>query len=62
MFQALYNANLAVGLGGSAISAIDTALWDITGKMLGVPISVLLGGSIREKVPVPATGLYYTED
>ena len=62
MFQALYNANLAVGLGGSVISAIDTALWDITGKMLGVPISVLLGGSIREKVPVPATGLYYTED
>ena len=62
MFHALYNANLAVGIGGSAISAIDTALWDITGKILGVPISDLLGGSVRDRVAVYATGLYYTEE
>ena len=61
MFHSLYNANLAVGYGGSAISAIDTALWDITGKVLGLPISDLLGGRIRNSVPVYATGLYYTE-
>lgn len=34
----------------SAISAIDIALWDIHGKMLGVPIYQLLGGLVREKV------------
>ena len=61
MFHALYNGNNAVGLGGSAISAVDTALWDITGKALGQPIYNLLGGKIRDRVAVYATGLYYTE-
>ena len=61
MFHALYNGNNAVGLGGSAISAVDTALWGITGKAFGQPIYNLLGGKIRNKVAVYATGLYYTE-
>jgi len=61
MFHSIYNANLAVGFGGSAISAVDTALWDIAGKALGVPVCDLLGGKIRDSVPVYATGLYYTE-
>lgn len=61
MFHSLYNANLAVGFGGSAISAVDTALWDITGKVFGLSVSDLLGGRIRDSVPVYATGLYYTE-
>jgi galactonate dehydratase len=34
----------------SAISAIDQALWDILGKHLGVPVHVLLGGAVRERV------------
>jgi galactonate dehydratase len=29
---------------GSAISAIDQALWDLRGKILGVPVYMLLGG------------------
>ena len=61
MFAALYNPNLAVGFGGSAISAIDTALWDIAGKATGLSVSDLLGGRVRDKVAVYATGLYYTE-
>ena len=61
MFHSIYNANLAVGFGGSAISAVDTALWDITGKTLGMSVSDLLGGRIRNSVPVYATGLYYTK-
>jgi len=61
MFHAMYNANVAVGYGGSALSAVDTALWDITGKAMGVPISTLLGGRVRDTVAVYATGLYYTE-
>ncbi len=35
---------------GSAIGAIDVALWDIRGQALGVPIHVLLGGPLRDSV------------
>ncbi|MYD09443.1 MAG: mandelate racemase/muconate lactonizing enzyme family protein [Chloroflexi bacterium] len=45
----------------AAISAIDIALWDLRGKLLGQPVSALLGGRRREDVRVYATGLYFTE-
>ena len=62
MFQTLYNGNDAVGIGGSAISAVDIALWDIAGKASGLPVSALLGGRVRERIAVYATGLYYSEE
>ncbi len=34
----------------AAIAAIDTALWDIKGKALNVPVYELLGGRVRDKV------------
>ncbi|MAF11232.1 hypothetical protein CMK11_12340 [Candidatus Poribacteria bacterium] len=34
------------------ISGIDIALWDIRGKVLGLPISELFGGPVREGVPI----------
>lgn len=43
------------GYGGAemrAISAIDIALWDILGKVAGRPVSQLLGGPLRDGVPV----------
>ncbi len=61
MFAALYNANVAGGFGGSAISAVDIALWDIAGKATGLSVSDLLGGRVRDRVACYATGLYYTE-
>ena len=35
---------------GSAMGAIDVALWDIQGQALGVPIHALLGGRVRDRV------------
>ena len=35
-----------------AISAIDTALWDLAGQYSGQPIYNLLGGRNRERIPV----------
>lgn len=38
----------------SALSGIDQALWDIKGKLLGVPVYELLGGPTRDRVEVYA--------
>jgi L-alanine-DL-glutamate epimerase-like enolase superfamily enzyme len=35
-----------------AVSGIEMALWDLAGKILGVPASTLLGGRFRDKVRV----------
>ena len=37
---------------GTAVSAIEVALWDIAGKAAGQPIYRLLGGKVRDKVRV----------
>lgn len=37
---------------GSAVSAIETALWDLAGKIEGVSVHKLLGGKIRDRVRV----------
>lgn len=51
-WQVLYRGGFfpAQRILGSAISAIDIALWDIKGKALNVPIYELLGGRVRDKV------------
>ncbi|ETZ22690.1 mandelate racemase/muconate lactonizing enzyme family protein [Pedobacter sp. V48] len=44
------------GLTVSAMSGIDTALWDLKGKALGVPVMDLLGGACRDQMPAYASG------
>lgn len=37
---------------GSAVSAIEMALWDIAGKAAGLPVYKLLGGKVRDRVRI----------
>jgi L-alanine-DL-glutamate epimerase-like enolase superfamily enzyme len=48
------------GLLIAAMSGIDIALWDLRGKLAGMPLWRLLGG-YRRRVPAYATGGFYAE-
>jgi galactonate dehydratase len=53
LWQKLYRAHRDFRGGAfmvHTISAIDMALWDITGKLYGVPVYRLLGGPTRDKI------------
>jgi L-alanine-DL-glutamate epimerase-like enolase superfamily enzyme len=39
------------------ISGIDIALWDLAGKLLGAPVSTLLGGPFRDAIPMYSHGI-----
>lgn len=40
-----------------ALCGVDTALWDLLGKATGQPVYRLLGGRVRERVPVYASSM-----
>jgi L-alanine-DL-glutamate epimerase-like enolase superfamily enzyme len=40
------------GRQGGGVSGVEMALWDLTGKVYGVPIYQLLGGKYRDKVRI----------
>ena len=46
------------GVGMTAISAIDIAIWDLMGKLVNKPVFKLLGGRTKEKIPVYYSKLY----
>jgi len=46
----------------AALSAVETALWDLAGKALNVPVYQLLGGKFRDRIRVYCdTALYQTK-
>ncbi len=49
------------GIAASAIAAVETALWDLKGLLLGVPVTTLLGRA-RESVPLYGSGGFTSYD
>jgi L-rhamnonate dehydratase len=61
LWQLMYRKTMAFGrkgVGMTAISAVDIALWDILGKAAKQPVFRLLGGRTKRKIPVYASRLY----
>lgn len=56
IFEAIRTSGIFAGaLAGqyiTALTAVEIALWDLTGKALGVPIYQLLGGKTRDRIRV----------
>lgn len=54
LFDLMYNTTRFPGgsVVNAAISGIEHALWDVTGKAAGLPVWALLGGRVRNKVRV----------
>lgn len=59
MFDQMYHASLYYGRKGltlNAISAVDCAVWDLLGKLRGEPVWAMIGGQVRPRQPMYATG------
>ena len=61
IWESLYNKlrdHGRKGLAIEALSAVDIALWDLKGRITGMPLWALMGGKRRDRVMPYATGLY----
>jgi L-rhamnonate dehydratase len=59
IWEQMFGATLFYGRKGlavNAISAVDLALWDLLGRIEAKPVHALLGGAVRERIPMYATG------
>ncbi|MBV9174121.1 MAG: mandelate racemase/muconate lactonizing enzyme family protein [Chloroflexi bacterium] len=50
-----------LGISRGLLGALDTAVWDLKGKLLGQPVVNLLGGARRHRVPAYASLHNYSE-
>jgi len=59
MFDQMYKASIFYGRKGitlNAISAVDCAVWDLLGRLRDEPVWAMIGGKMRDKQPMYATG------
>lgn len=54
MMSAIMVHGMTGTMGAGAMTGIDMALWDIKGKVLGVPVWSLLGGKVRDRIRIYA--------
>ena len=59
MYGIMMNRGHSRGFFIEAVSGIDIALWDITGKARGVPVYQLLGGKQRDRIAAYASSLRF---
>jgi galactonate dehydratase len=56
LFERIRTSGIFAGAQGgqyvAALSAVETALWDLAGKALGVPVYQLLGGKMRDRIRI----------
>lgn len=60
----MYRESLLQGRAGTvlrALSALDTAIWDLNARAVGLPLWRYLGAAEEESVPAYASGGYYLE-
>lgn len=64
LWQEMYQEGLLQGRSGAvmrALSILDTALWDLNARSVGLPLHDYLGCLQRERVPAYASGGYYLD-
>ncbi|MDP6444496.1 MAG: mandelate racemase/muconate lactonizing enzyme family protein [Pirellulaceae bacterium] len=59
LWRELWGANFGNGL---AVGGVETALNDVRGKILGLPVAELFGGRFRDRVPVYVSALNYVAE
>lgn len=60
LWDQMFRASLYYGGSGLplwAISAVDLALWDLLGHLRGEPVYQMIGGAVREEIPLYCTGV-----
>jgi L-alanine-DL-glutamate epimerase-like enolase superfamily enzyme len=50
------------GIASYAVAAIDIAMWDLKGQVLGVPVLQLIGGAVHDRLPAIASSHAHHED
>ncbi len=64
LWESMFNESILQGRAGTvmrAISALDTALWDLNARAAGLPLHRFLGAYELESVPAYASGGYYLD-
>ncbi len=62
LWREMYQEALLLGRAGGvmrALSALDTALWDLNARSAGLPLYRYLGAAVQDRVPAYASGGYY---
>ena len=64
LWMEMYNDSILQGRSGAVmrgISILDTALWDLNARSVGLPLHQYLGSVVDDRVPAYASGGYYLE-
>ena len=59
LWDIMWRSTMSYGRKGAvinAISGVDLALWDLIGKVTGLPVYKLLGGNTKDRLPAYCTG------